>query len=321
MRTSYSRLVEVDPSNPVVAVALDENTKLLHSIALADGTISFINEDGEWSNITLGDTFNGNNSLLPLSRVLDLAKVPNTNDSVYVTYIGNARGGVLGTLFSLRLSQVNLDNGDETILLELPYVGDKVPKHLGGKILPIEGNSIILVLGDLGQGQQYVQNEDTLWGKALLVSTGEVSIHAVGFSNPKSITWDQTTRNIYIVDDGFHHQKVDSLRQGSNYGWNIRKGEVQTFPISNICRPGLFPLPHYQIDNTLGIPFGGGDTLDDHFYLPQGDFVCAIPMKGLYWKDATTIRPAPPTKTSRVYRYGNGLMLVCSDGLYTLMTK
>lgn len=259
-------------TSPITAAILDGDTDTIFAISVYGGIIFTPS-----TTIDLGSE----------KEIISMAKSPSSND-IFVSYPHPTNG--------LTISKINLDSKQEEIILDVPYINDKNenPKiNLGGHLALVEdGLELLVALGDNDMGQQVPQDENVLWGKIISISLDnhQHEIHSVGLRNPKSLSRDMDTRSLYVVDDGFYHQKVEQVKRDSNYGWNIRKGEVFCFPVLDICKPNIFSVPKMQIDNTVGLWFGSGSPIgNNEFWMAMDGKLTVTPMKGSYWSGTKTL--------------------------------
>lgn len=266
--------------------------------------------------------------------VSDLAE--GTGSQLYLAYTVHDRDAN-GGMYKVCISRLDPITFTETVLILIPIPTSPKRVHWSSedqmgqipsvKLVSVRNEDADRLLVVIGAGshldQQQVQNDDTLLGKAILLDTdgsGRFDLFAVGFRNPQSVS-RSADGMLTVVDDGFYEQKVDILRDGANYGWNIKAGEVLCYPLSDICRPNVFPVPAFQVANERGVRFGGGCALASTrtFYLPQNGQLTSVPITGTNWKGSQVFpieggggitRVWPSTETSLYVAAGKELYTI-----------
>jgi hypothetical protein len=162
--------------------------------------------------------------------------------------------------------------------------------NVGAKIA-LTDDTLFLALGDNGLGQDAGQKEIP-WGKIWSFRLNGIedmtafsklspNVYAVGIRNPAGLSVDDG--RMYVTDDSYSGQKIYELRRGSNYAWNIKKGEIHCTPSASICTPNIFPMPRYTYPS--GYIIGGASVLKHFYYADAPTFkVVILEEKGQFWR-------------------------------------
>ena len=85
------------------------------------------------------------------------------------------------------------------------------PKSLFGKILRI----------DISDPQRYTIPSDNPFAQG---TAGAPEVWALGFQQPRYLSFDFSTKRLFVVDSSPKTQEIDLVERGKNYGWDILAG-------------------------------------------------------------------------------------------------
>jgi uncharacterized repeat protein (TIGR03806 family) len=173
--------------------------------------------------------------------LLGIALHPDFEQNGFVYLSFTTQGG---SPFLSRVSRFTRDDESserEVITVEQPY-----SNHNGGDIAFGPDGYLYFGLGDGGSGSDphgHGQNTDTLLGSILRLDVsvdegyaippdnpfvdggGRSEIFAYGLRNPWRFTFDRETGDLWAGDVGQNlWEEVDLVRNGGNYGWNVKEG-------------------------------------------------------------------------------------------------
>lgn len=171
----------------------------------------------------------------------------------------------------------NFDMTTEKVLLALD---DPFPNHNGGHLAFGPDGGLYLGIGDGGGVDDplgYGQNANVLFGKILRFDTTTDAAPlpwAYGFRNPWKFSFDVPTNHLWVGDVGEkHHEEIDLVTRGGNYGWNVREGK-SCAQVPDCPSDGFIdPVVDYGRDQ--GIAVTGG-------YVYRGTKIPALAGKFIY---------------------------------------
>jgi glucose/arabinose dehydrogenase len=201
----------------------------------------------------------------------------------YLDYT-NAAGDTVVSEWHVSGDSTHGDPRSEKIVLTVPQ---PFANHNGGDIVFGPDGYLYITLGDGGSGgdpQGNGQKLSTLLGKILRIdlvhpsegrtygipadnpflsqSGAQPEIYVTGLRNPWRISFDRTTKDLWIGDVGQNaFEEIDVVRAGSrggqNFGWNRMEG-FHCFPSGETCSiDGLTP-PVTEYGHALGCSVTGG---------------------------------------------------------------
>ncbi|HEY0682628.1 MAG TPA: PQQ-dependent sugar dehydrogenase [Steroidobacter sp.] len=105
-----------------------------------------------------------------------------------------------------------------------PFQGEEI----GGRMLLLEGNKMLLTLGDFGfsgieSNQAFSQDPAADYGKTIMIdlATGQHSIYTMGHRNPQGITRSRDGK-LWVAEHGPQGgDEINLLSEHANYGWPI----------------------------------------------------------------------------------------------------
>lgn len=229
-----------------------------------------------------------------------------TNGLLYLSY-------TMHPPFQSIISEVNMNTGAETILIELtqPY-----ENHNGGQIRFGPDGYLYIAFGDGGSGGDplgHGQNRSSLHGNILRIDVdntlGDLNygipsdnpfignsegwreeIFAYGFRNPFRFSFDKETDDLWVADVGQNRrEEVNLVVSGGNYGWKTMEGSLCYSP-ANSCNQSGLELPFFEYglpgsqSITGGFVYRGEQNQDLHGYYLFGDFT-----SGDIWRINTTV--------------------------------
>ena len=109
-----------------------------------------------------------------------------------------------------------------------PFQGEEI----GGRMLLLEGNKMLLTLGDLGfsgieSNQAFAQDPNADYGKTVMIdlATGQNSVYTMGHRNPQGITRSRDGK-VWLAEHGSQGgDEINLLQEHANYGWpNVTYG-------------------------------------------------------------------------------------------------
>ncbi len=212
--------------------------------------------------------------------LLGMAFHPNfaVNGYVYLSYTAPSVSAALETRIARFTSSdggLTFDPGSEFIVLQLdqPFTN-----HNGGHIAFGPDGYLYIGLGDGGSGGDPLgngQNVNTLLGAMLRIDVDSASpyaiplgnpfaggggrgeIYAWGLRNPWRFSFDRVGGGLWAGDVGQgDYEEVDRIRNGRNYGWNIREG-AHCYNAASCPTAGLTD-PEVDYDHSLGCSVTGG---------------------------------------------------------------
>jgi glucose/arabinose dehydrogenase len=222
------------------------------------------------------------------------------------------------------------DPNSERIFLT---VAQPYPNHNGGDVVFGPDGFLYVTLGDGGSGgdpQGNGQNLTTLLGKILRIDVDHPSdgrlygspsdnpflgtsgarpeIYLTGLRNPWRISFDRTTKDLWIGDVGQNaFEEIDVVRAGSgggqNFGWNRMEG-FHCFPSGEVCSiDGLTP-PVTEYAHPLGCSVTGGVVYrGTAFPALVGAYVFSDYCSGTIWAiDAAVNETRDPTVVGESHR-------------------
>jgi hypothetical protein len=269
-----------------------------------------------------------------------------TDDSTPVGFIANT-GIVFPTTginagsrildVDVNVTAVHLPDGNITLVLTnspeeeaFPNVYIPVPAGTSAKVTSTkDGKIAYLAIGTISGSREDQQSTYTAVGKVLrfpaksdqsLFAGTDVpaELYAVGVRDPSGLTLIPGT-DIPIMMESTG--KVYIVENGSNFGWNIKSGIIDTTPVTNASLPNLFPTPQYICPGNSGV---GGcvvqDTTSKEYYYycgQQGNIVNVILMSGYRnWKSVVDFRVKGLSEISGVTIQQNKLYVygISQDG-------
>jgi|DewCreStandDraft_5_1066085.scaffolds.fasta_scaffold04322_2 glucose/arabinose dehydrogenase len=194
-----------------------------------------------------------------------------------------------------RLSEINMNTGQETILLRFPkhYVN-----HNGGRLVFGPDNYLYVSVGDSGGAYDpydYAQSLFVYYGKILRLDVSRPGmysippdnpfvgqyfarpeIYAYGFRNPWSLTFDSQGR-LFCGDVGQDRiEEINIVSKGGNYGWPIFEGtqrthKTQSFDMRITFIPPIFEYTHEDMKSVS--PHSQVVAIIGGYYVPSVGYV------------------------------------------------
>lgn len=186
------------------------------------GTVSLIDNEGNTDQIANLENVReiGEGGLLGLAVDPDFEN----NNNVYFYYTYSSSGNNTRN----RVVRIKLQDdifSDEEILI------DNIPgasNHNGGQITFGPDGNLYITTGD-AQEPSEAQNTNSLAGKILRYSNGNVEVYSYGHRNPQGLAWDKDG-NLWATEHGRSGlqsglDEINLIQQGNNYGWPEIQGD------------------------------------------------------------------------------------------------
>ena len=177
-----------------------------------------------------------------------------SNGLIYVNY--TAKTPNLKTVISELRTDLKSDTVDPATERVILAIDQPYPNHNGGHLEFGPDGMLYIGMGDGGDMRDphnHGQRRDTLLGKVLRIDVtpregykvppdnpfvGDAKVRpeiwATGIRNPWRFGFDRVTGLLYLADVGQDKwEEVNIIEKGGNYGWKIREGGDDLFPVPN----------------------------------------------------------------------------------------
>lgn len=175
--------------------------------------------------------------------LLSIAFTPNFAQSgqFYAAYV-DPQGDINVGRFT-RNKETAQDENSMTVVIKLAQA---FPNTHGASIGIGKDSYLYIGWGDGGgptENLEVTQRLDSLFGKVLRIDVskeGKYSvpsdnpflnqkralqeIWALGFRNPRHLSFDRLRGDLLVVDEGEHLTEINTIERGKNYGWNVMEG-------------------------------------------------------------------------------------------------
>jgi glucose/arabinose dehydrogenase len=217
-----------------------------------------------------------------------------TSKVLYVSYTDKQGDTIIGR-FPAKYSETS-DEDDLVVILKIVQ-----PSPHTHRIFITFGPDgyLYIALGDTPPtrgSSSLAQDPQSLFGKVLRINTsdpkryqipsdnpfaqgkgGAPEVWAIGFQQPKHLSFDLQTKRLFVLDSGRDIQEIDLVERGKNYGWNITEGG-ECF--TSKCDPSTLTRPLFAYS---GSAVGGFVYTGDAHRSLKGSYIFAdIPSKTLY---------------------------------------
>lgn len=182
------------------------------------------------------------------------------NKTLYVSYTDKQGDTIIGRFVTKRSETV-----DEDSLAVVLKVVQPSPHTHRSFITFGPDNNLYIALGDASRAAKVsslAQNPRSLFGKVLRIDLADPSrytipsdnpfakrsdaaqeIWALGFQQPRHMSFDASTKRLFLVDSGREVQEIDLIERGKNYGWSALEG---TQCASAKCDSGAYTAPLFS---------------------------------------------------------------------------
>ncbi len=219
-----------------------------------------------------------------------------SNRKFYVYYTDRNGDITIAQYRALLSNKDRADSASGRLILRIRH--REHDNHNGGQLRFGPDGFLYIGVGDGGGGGDPLgnaQNRRTLLGKILRIdidrgsrysipsdnpyrgnSRARPEIFAYGFRNPWRITFDVSTKRLFVADVGqSEREEIDIVSRGRNYGWNTMEGSL-CYPNPGCSQRGLaLPIFDYAHDGNGGESITGG-------YVYRGRRVPALVGKYIY---------------------------------------
>lgn len=176
--------------------------------------------------------------------LLDVAKSPFDEKTVYFTYSKSVGGAIETTLSQASYSNGKVSNWQDVLVT---HSGSDDGRHFGSRIT-FDDEGIYFSVGDRGE-RDNGQNTETHAGSILkILPTGEPSpvnpflsqktaqheIWSFGHRNPQGLFYDSQEKQLWSIEHGPRGgDEINLIEKGANYGWPVTShGKEYWGPIS-----------------------------------------------------------------------------------------
>jgi glucose/arabinose dehydrogenase len=164
-----------------------------------------------------------------------------TNKTLYVSYTDKQGDTIIG-----RFPTKSSETANEDALMVVLKIVQPAPHTHRSSITFGEDKDLYITLGDAGRASgisSLAQNPRSLFGKVLRINLSDPSrytipsdnpftkrsdaapeVWAIGFQQPRNISFDPLTKRLLLIDSGREVREVDLVERGRNYGWNALEG-------------------------------------------------------------------------------------------------
>lgn len=165
----------------------------------------------------------------------------NTSKMLYVSYTDKQGDTIIGRFPTKKSETVD----EESLMVVLKVVQPAPHTHRSSIAFGPDGY-LYIALGDAprkGGGAPLAQSVRSLFGKVLRIdladphryaipsdnpfakrSEAAPEVWAIGFQQPRHMSFDALTKRLFLVDSGRETQEVDLVERGKNYGWPALEG-------------------------------------------------------------------------------------------------
>jgi len=238
------------------------------------------------------------------------------------------------TLAEYRVSLVNPDVADPTVVRTLLSIPDGYANHNGGMIAFGPDGYLYVGIGDAGIGnepEESAQDPGSLFGKLLRLDVdvpgtpappgsgygippgnpfvgragARPEVWAIGFRNPWRWSFDRQTGDIFLGDVGqLAWEEIDLLPTGLgglNFGWDDREGAHCYEPMSGCLTAGLTePILEYSHSEGCAAVTGGYVYRGTTFPSLSGAYFYGDYCEGHIWKARSSSGRSGPWITTHV---------------------
>lgn len=180
--------------------------------------------------------------------------------TLYVSYTDKQGDTIIGRFITKSSEAV-----DEDSLVVVLKVVQPAPHTHRSYITFGPDENLYIALGDAGRTSKVAslaQNPRSLFGKVLRINLTDPSrytipsdnpfakrsdaaqeLFALGFQQPRHMSFDTPTQRLFLVDSGREVQEIDLIERGKNYGWSVREGAQCA---STKCDTGAYTAPLFS---------------------------------------------------------------------------
>lgn len=201
-----------------------------------EGTVSLIDNEGNVEQIANLENVRevGEGGLLGLAVEPDFEN----NNNIYFYYTYSSSGNNTRNRVVRMKLQDNILSDEEILIDNIPGASN----HNGGQIAFGPDDNLYFTTGD-AQEPSEAQNTNSLAGKILRYSNGDVEVYSYGHRNPQGIAWDRDG-NLWATEHGRSGvqsglDEINLIQKGDNYGWpEIQGDETQEDMVTPVINSG-----------------------------------------------------------------------------------
>lgn len=182
------------------------------------------------------------------------------SQAVYVNYTDKQGDTIIGRFPTKTSETVN----EEALMVVLKVVQPAPHLHTSTITFGPDGY-LYISLSDVPRNygvSSLAQNYRSLFGKILRIDLADparytipsdnpflktpdavAEVWALGFQQPRYLSFDKATNRLFVIDSGPRIQEVNLVERGRNYGWNVMEGNQC---LSTKCNAAAYTPPLYS---------------------------------------------------------------------------